>query len=85
MIAPGLHHSETDMIPPLTKGEAREYNRHEARMNTNTIQKRKEVTTLDADVPLLRPALTVYNVSELRMFKQKADAGLARHILSGAV
>jgi len=54
-------------------------------MNTNAIQKRKEVTALDADVPLLRPSLIRFNVSELRMFKQKADGDLWRHLLSGAI
>jgi hypothetical protein len=55
-------------------------------MNTNTIQQRKEVTTLDADVPLLRPTLIRFNVSELRLFKTQADRSLARHFeLLGAV
>ncbi len=48
-------------------------------MNTNPISQRKEVTTLDADVPLLRPALIRFNVSELRMFKVQADRASARH------
>lgn len=48
-------------------------------MNTQTIQQRKEVTTLDADVPLLRPTLIRFNVSELRMFKTQADRFNARH------
>ena len=48
-------------------------------MNTNTIQQRKEVTTLDADVPLLRPTLIRFNVSELRMFKTQADRFNASH------
>lgn len=55
-------------------------------MNTQTIQQRKEVTTLDADVPLLRPTLIRFNVSELRMFKTQADRFNARHFgLLGAV
>jgi len=55
-------------------------------MNTHTIQQRKEVTTLDADVPLLRPTLIRFNVSELRLFKTQADRSLARHFeLLGAV
>jgi hypothetical protein len=54
-------------------------------MNTNTIQKGKEVTALDADVPLLRPSLIRFNVSELRMFKQQADGALKRHLLFRAV
>ena len=48
-------------------------------MNTHTLTQRKEVTTLDADVPLLRPTLTRFNVSELRMFKTQADRLNARH------
>jgi hypothetical protein len=48
-------------------------------MNTHTIQQRKEVTTLDADVPLLRPTLIRFNVSELRMFKTQADRFNACH------
>jgi hypothetical protein len=55
-------------------------------MNTHTIQQRKEVTTLDADVPLLRPTLIRFKLSELRMFKTKADVFNARHFgLLGAV
>ena len=55
-------------------------------MNTHTIQQRKEVTTLDADVPLLRPTLIRFNVSELRLFKTQADSFNARHFgLLGAV
>jgi hypothetical protein len=48
-------------------------------MNTHTIQQRKEVTTLDADVPLLRPTLIRFNVSELRMFKTQANRFNACH------
>jgi hypothetical protein len=41
---------------------------------------------LDADVPLLRPTLIRFNVSELRLFKTQADRSLARHFeLLGAV
>jgi hypothetical protein len=55
-------------------------------MNTQTIQQRKEVTTLDADVPLLRPTLIRFNVSELRMFKTQAVRFNACHFgLLGAV
>lgn len=85
MAAPVLPRFETEMIPPLTGKEGREYNRQEVRMNTNTIQKRKEVTALDADVPLLRPSLTGFNVSELRVFKQEVDGGMKRHLWSRAV
>ncbi|HLO17836.1 MAG TPA: hypothetical protein VK206_23600 [Anaerolineales bacterium] len=49
-------------------------------MNLNHTQHRKEVTALDADVPLLRPSLIRFNVSELRMFKRKADCVEARHL-----
>ncbi|HET9912042.1 MAG TPA: hypothetical protein VFQ13_09150 [Anaerolineales bacterium] len=55
-------------------------------MNTNHISQRKEVTTLDADVPLVRPPLIRFNVSELRMFKAQANRVDARHFgLLGAV
>ena len=55
-------------------------------MNTHTIQQRKEVTTLDADVPLLRPTLIRFNVSEMRLFKTQADCFNARRFgLLGAV
>jgi hypothetical protein len=55
-------------------------------MNTYIIQQRKEVTTLDADVPLLRPTLIRFNVSELRRFKTQADRFHACHFgLVGAV
>lgn len=50
-------------------------------MNTNHTQHRKEVTALDADVPLWRPSLIRFNVSELRLFKGKADCICARHLL----
>ena len=48
-------------------------------MNTHTIPQRKEVTTLDADVPLWRPTLIRFNVSELRMFQTQVDGFNARH------
>ena len=55
-------------------------------MNTHIIQQRKEVTTLDADVPLLRPTLIRFNVSEMRMFHTQADRFDAGHFsLIGAV
>jgi hypothetical protein len=77
----------------LTDKQWREYNRHEvlidrtaALMNTNHISQRKEVTTLDADVPLLRPSLIRLKVSELRMFKGQVGRVRARHFgLFGAV
>lgn len=85
------------MFSPLTNKLRREYNHFEilihtaaarraSLMNTQTIQQRKEVTTLDADVPLLRPTLIRFNVSELRMFKTQADHFNARRFgLSGVV
>ena len=73
------------MFLPLTGDEAREYNRHEIRMSINTISQRKEVTALDADVPLLRPSLIRFNVSELRMFKEEADCARACHLLLRAL
>ena len=48
-------------------------------MNTYPTEQRKEVTALDADVPLLRSALIRFNVSRLRMFKTQADRLDARH------
>jgi len=49
-------------------------------MNTNHTHQRKEVTALDADVPLLRPSLIRFNVSELRLSQIKADCVCARHL-----
>jgi hypothetical protein len=48
-------------------------------MNTHIIQQRKEVTTLDADVPLWGPTLIRFNVSELRRFQTQAARFHARH------
>ncbi len=74
------------MIRLLTNKRRQEYNHHEvlihriaSLMNTHTIQQRKEVTTLDADVPLWRPTLIRFNVSELRMFQTQVDDFNARH------
>ena len=72
-------------FPLLTREQGREYNHPEvliriaSLMNTYTTEQRKEVTTLDADVPLLRPALIRINVSELRMFNTQADDFRAPH------
>ena len=41
---------------------------------------RKEVTAVDADVPLLRPTLIRTKSFELRSFKIEADRLAARHI-----
>ena len=55
-------------------------------MNTIHSTQRKEATALDADVPLLRPQLIRFNVSELRMLKAQANYVDARHFyLVGAV
>ena len=68
------------MFRLLTNKQPREYKRDEVLMNTNHIPHRKEVTALDADVPLSRPSLIRFNVSESRMLKEKADCVVARHI-----
>jgi hypothetical protein len=71
---------------PLTNKKAREYNRLQVLMNRNHTQHRKEVTALDADVPLLRPSLICFKLSELRLFKRKAECVYARQLRSlGAV
>ena len=49
-------------------------------MNTKHPTQRKEVTALDADVPLLRPSLIRFHLSELRLFQVKADRLRARHL-----
>ena len=48
-------------------------------MNTKHSTQRKEVTALDADVPLLRPSLIRFNLSELRLLQIQADRPNARH------
>ena len=75
------------MFPLLTDKLGREYNLFEvlihriaSLMNTNHTQHRKEVTALDADVPLLRPTLIRLKVSEMRMFKSKA--GFVERVIS---
>ena len=50
-------------------------------MNTKHSIQRKEVTALDADVPLLRPSLIRFNLSELRLLQSQADRPNARHSL----
>ena len=47
-------------------------------MNKKHSTPRKEVTALDADVPLLRPSLIRTQLSELRLFHYEADRVLAR-------
>ena len=93
----GNDYAQIDMFSPLTNKRRREYNHFEvllhtaaarraSLMNTHTIQQRKEVITLDADVPLLRPTLIRFNVSEMRLFKTQADCFNARRFgLLGAV
>lgn len=49
-------------------------------MNTNHSTQRKEVTALDADVPLLRPSLIRFKLSELRLFHCEADRLQARSL-----
>jgi len=48
-------------------------------MNAKHPTQRKEVTALDADVPLLRPSLIRFKLSELRLFQVEADRLQARH------
>lgn len=50
-------------------------------MNANRPTQRKEVTALDADVPLLRSSLIVFNLSELRLLQIQADRPNGRHVL----
>ena len=50
-------------------------------MNTTHPTPRKEVTAVDADVPLVRPSLIRFNLSELRLFQHVADRSHARHLL----
>lgn len=71
---------QTEMFRLLTDKQRREYNHPEVLMNTNHTHHRKELTALDADVPLLRPSLIRFNVSELRLFPIKADCVYARHL-----
>ena len=49
-------------------------------MNTEHLTQRKEVTAVDADVPLWRPTLIRFKLSELRLFQNDADRPLARHL-----
>ena len=48
-------------------------------MNTKHPTQRKEVTALDADVPLLRPLMIRFKLSELRLFQCEADRFHVRH------
>ena len=50
-------------------------------MNTKHSTQRKEVTALDADVPLLRPSFIRTQLTELRLFQYEADRVLARHLI----
>jgi hypothetical protein len=49
-------------------------------MNTKHPTPRKEVTAVDADVPLWRPSLIRFKLSELRLFQNEADRPRARHL-----
>jgi hypothetical protein len=49
-------------------------------MNTKRSTQRKEVTAVDADVPLLRPTLIRFKLSELRLFQNEADRPRARRL-----
>lgn len=51
-------------------------------MNTKHPTQRKEVTALDADVPLLRPSLIRFKLSELRLIHTEADYLQARHLFA---
>ena len=50
-------------------------------MNTYHLTPGKEVTALDADVPLVRPSMIRFNVSDLRLQQDSIDRFHARHIL----
>jgi hypothetical protein len=49
-------------------------------VNTKQPTQRKEVTALDADVPLLRLSLIRFKLSELRLFPNEADRSNARYL-----
>ena len=49
-------------------------------MNAQHSTQRKEVTALDADVPLVRPSSIRFKLSELRLFQCEADRLQARHV-----
>lgn len=49
-------------------------------MNTHHSTQRKEVTAVDADVPLLRPSLIRTQLSEVRLFHYEAYRVPARHL-----
>jgi hypothetical protein len=51
-------------------------------MNTTHLTQRKEVTALDADVPLLRASLIRFHLSELRLFQVEANRLQARHLFT---
>jgi hypothetical protein len=50
-------------------------------MNTTHLTQRKEVTALDADVPLLHALSIRTQLPELRLFQYEADRVLARHLV----
>lgn len=49
-------------------------------MNTKHPIQRKEVTAVDADVPLSRSSMIRSTLSELRLFSSEADRLTARHL-----
>jgi hypothetical protein len=50
-------------------------------MDKNHPIQRKEVTALDADVPLLRPVLIGTQLTELRLLQYEADRVQVRHLM----
>ena len=51
-------------------------------MNTHHLTQRKEVTALDADVPLSRSSLIQFNLSNLRLQQARVDRPNARHVFA---
>ena len=51
-------------------------------MNTHHLTQRKEVTALDADVPLSRSSLIRFHLSNLRLQQARADRPNARHVFT---
>ncbi len=51
-------------------------------MNTDHPTPRKEVTAVDADVPLVRPSSIRFKLSELRLFQNQANRLHGRHLVA---
>jgi hypothetical protein len=51
-------------------------------MNTHHLTQRKEVTALDADVPLSRSSLIRFHLSNLRLQQARVDYPYARHVFT---